>query len=93
MVERKFIIDKYRWSIVDRFLHVVVYYIRATSGFVVWNHSSTMAEDLDQFQQLLNTLLSTDNDVRTQAEVSKSSQNFLTSISRYLSRKTTIYFR
>jgi len=28
-----------------------------------------MAADLDQFQQLLNTLLSTDNDARTQAEV------------------------
>lgn len=31
--------------------------------------SVTMAADLDQFQQLLNTLLSTDNDARTQAEV------------------------
>ncbi|KOX78914.1 Importin-5, partial [Melipona quadrifasciata] len=30
--------------------------------------SATMAADLDQFQQLLNTLLSTDNDARTQAE-------------------------
>lgn len=30
-----------------------------------------MAADLDQFQQLLNTLLSTDNDARTQAEVCK----------------------
>lgn len=28
-----------------------------------------MAADLDQFQQLLNTLLSTDNEARTQAEV------------------------
>lgn len=35
-------------------------------GFI---RSVTMAADLDQFQQLLNTLLSTDNDVRTQAEV------------------------
>ncbi|XP_076645854.1 karyopherin beta 3 [Halictus rubicundus] len=30
--------------------------------------SATMAADLDQFQELLNTLLSTDNDARTQAE-------------------------
>lgn len=35
-------------------------------GFI---RSVTMAADLDQFQQLLNTLLSTDNDVRTRAEV------------------------
>jgi len=35
-------------------------------GFI---RSVTMAADIDQFQQLLNTLLSTDNDVRTQAEV------------------------
>jgi hypothetical protein len=32
---------------------------------------TTMAADLSQFQQLLNTLLSTDNDARTQAEVRK----------------------
>lgn len=34
-----------------------------------FSRSVTMAADLEQFQQLLNTLLSTDNDVRTQAEV------------------------
>ncbi|XP_078038874.1 karyopherin beta 3 [Augochlora pura] len=34
-------------------------------GFI---RSATMAADLDQFHQLLNTLLSTDNDARTQAE-------------------------
>lgn len=35
-------------------------------------HFGDMAADHEQFNQLLSTLLSTDNDVRTQAEVSKS---------------------
>lgn len=30
-----------------------------------------MAADQEQFYQILNTLLSTDNDIRTQAEVRK----------------------
>lgn len=39
--------------------------------------SATMAADLDQFQQLLNTLLSTDNDARTQAEVCRTPTRLL----------------
>lgn len=36
-----------------------------------------MAADLEQFQQLLTTLLSTDNDARTQAEVCTTSANLV----------------
>lgn len=42
------------------------------AGFI---RSATMAADLEQFQQLLNTLLSTDNDVRTRAEVRNSTSS------------------
>lgn len=49
--------------------------------------SATMAADLDQFQQLLNTLLSTDNDARTQAEVRKTSARLLAVRGRRRSRR------
>lgn len=49
--------------------------------------SATMAADLDQFQQLLNTLLSTDNDARTQAEVCKTLACLVAVHNRYRSRR------
>ena len=48
-----------------------------------------MAADLDQFQQLLNTLLSTDNDVRTQAEVSQKIINFFQSHRLFIDPRTS----
>lgn len=49
--------------------------------------SATMAADLEQFQQLLNTLLSTDNDARTQAEVRRTSGNLAAARRRRRSRR------